>query len=816
MSFDWGGFGQGLSVGLERGWNLGEKIAEAMRKRDFKNSVDKAGKDYDTAKQELDAERDRRAAPTDADPGSSLEEVKPMTALPSKFAPSGQLSESATPQRGLTGAIPVESYSSQPEAEMPKQAIRDLPTAMSDNEYQMRSRALMRERQRSYLNARMEYASMDPDKFAEIQKEQFQMDVNDAIRERAEAAMKGDGNAIGQMVGTLQKMGIIPAGKIERDGDNVVLRDPKTGDVIMGGPITPELVRQYIPLYAMAEKALADDNFEKLYQIGKDRRAEGREDQKLALEGRKVAVSEGDLDNKRYATDVNAAYLKAKAMGTGGGSGTAPMSDLPNGTHIEVDPNDPDGQRQLIINTKTKEPMGEWRNRRPYPLTPMTNVEKSNGERLQAEGWIPTIKYDSTGLVKFAMRDPETGDYVFADAPDQVFHEPKPTAIDWPTRGGAGGGNLAGAKTQSGAFGGAVPQGSAGQGSGTNRVEIPVETTDETPAGATDTPQKKAIQVDAVSRAAPTVRGVRKAVETPVAAQKPDTGFNPWEKLSNWWDENSKGRRERVAAQQAKLAAETPKAETTETSAPKVAITQGTAASRTMGDRLKDSQKEAYDDTSLYTDQQLKQINAARARHGEEPRKASGETPKESGFAKVVRQSREKNAAWDARTKFEKEDKERQTAIRDRRRSEKAIGEAKRLKEIMGKAKPSKAPKVDKKLDIDDMVIREGRSKSQQEQAEFYISNRVAWDLREKMEKSDVDIQALTPKKLKGLFSSFGGRAEKASDYFWRTLCKELKEVDRVNTVYKERKDGLMRRAAMKPGIHKREEELRKELQKNG
>ena len=793
MSFDWGGFGAGLLQGVERGLIIGDKLNEAVRKGRFKNSVDKANKDQETATAELNDERNRRAAAV-ADleaskPGESLKET-PEMAIPNMRFGESQAGGLQVPKQQT--AIPVSSFSSFSEREMPQQAVRgaispalaDPQGAMSDDEYRRRSMAISRDKQRSYLDAQLAYYDNDPDKYMEIQKKRFQMDVNDDIKGRIERAMSGDGQAIGEMVNTLQKAGVFPQGEVKRNGDQVALVDPKSGKTIWQGAITPGLIQQNAALYAMAENALANDEFDKVYQIGKDRRAEGREDQKLALEGRKVAVSEGDLDNKRYATDVNAAYLKAKALGTGGGDGTAAMSQLPQGTHIALDPNDPDGQRQLIINTKTHEPMGEWRNRRPYPLTPMTDVEKANGERLQAEGWIPTIKYDSTGLVKFAMRDPETGDYVFADAPDHVIHEPQPTAIDWPTRGGAGRGNLAGAQTQGGGSGGAVPQGTAGQGSGSNRVEIPVETTDEpkkaakVPKKAAETPKadapkqaitqgtkketsKKAIEVDAVSRAQPR----RYANDVMPSARAKNKGW---------------------------------------------------------GDYLKALQDDARYDTSGYTDKQLAQVNADRARRGLDPLKAMNEKPKTEGIlARAVRQSRERNAAWDARTKAEQEAKKNPPAPKPSKAfefplgKEKAINEAGRLGKVMqnaasAKAKPVSNSKGDKGLDLDSMVVREGRTKSQQEQSEFSVLERVTQRLYPKMEKAKVNIQALTPEKLKKSFSSFGGKGEKTSDYFWRLLCKNLKDYDKDAASTKERIDNVMRRAAMKPGIHKRAEELRK------
>ena len=793
MSFDWGGFGAGLLQGVERGLIIGDKINDAVRKGRFKNSVDKANKDQETATAELNDERNRRAAAV-ADleaskPGESLKET-PEMAIPNMRFGESQAGGLQVPKQQT--AIPVSSFSSFPEREMPQQTVRgaispalaDPQGAMSDDEYRRRSMAISRDKQRSYLDAQLAYYDNDPDKYMEIQKKRFQMDVNDDIKGRIERAMSGDGQAIGEMVNTLQKAGVFPQGEVKRNGDQVALVDPKSGKTIWQGAITPDLIQQNAALYAMAENALANDEFDKVYQIGKDRRAEGREDQKLALEGRKVAVSEGDLDNKRYATDVNAAYLKAKAMGIGGGDGTAAMSQLPQGTHIALDPNDPDGQRQLIINTKTHEPMGEWRNRRPYPLTPMTDVEKANGEQLQAEGWIPTIKYDSTGLVKFAMRDPETGDYVFADAPDHVIHEPKPTAIDWPTRGGAGRGNFAGAQTQSGAFGGAVPQGTAGQGSGSNRVEIPVETTDEpkktakAPKKAAEPPKadapkqaitqgtkketsKKAIEVDAVSRAQPR----RYANDVMPSARAKNKGW---------------------------------------------------------GDYLKALQDDARYDTSGYTDKQLAQVNADRARRGLDALKAMNEKPKTEGIlARAVRQSRERNAAWDARTKAEQEAKKNPPAPKPSKAfefplgKEKAINEAGRLGKVMqnaasAKAKPVSNSKGDKGLDLDSMVVRECRSKSQQEQSEFSVLERVTQRLYPKMEKAKVNIQALTPEKLKKSFSSFGGKGEKTSDYFWRLLCKNLKDYDKDAASTKERIDNVMRRAAMKPGIHKRAEELRK------
>lgn len=798
MSFDWGGFGAGLLQGVERGLIIGDKINDAVRKGRFKNSVDKANKDQETATAELNDERNRRAAAV-ADleaskPGESLKET-PEMAIPNMRFGESQAGGLQVPKQQT--AIPVSSFSSFPEREMPQQTVRgaispalvDPQGAMSDDEYRRRSMAISRDKQRSYLDAQLTYYDNDPDKYMEIQKKRFQMDVNDDIKGRIERAMRGDGQAIGEMVNTLQKAGVFPQGEVKRNGDQVALVDPKSGKTIWQGAITPDLIQQNAALYAMAENALANDEFDKVYQIGKDRRAEGREDQKLALEGRKVAVSEGDLDNKRYATDVNAAYLKAKAMGIGGGDGTAAMSQLPQGTHIALDPNDPDGQRQLIINTKTHEPMGEWRNRRPYPLTPMTDVEKANGEQLQAEGWIPTIKYDSTGLVKFAMRDPETGDYVFADTPDQVFHESKPTAIDWPTRGGAGRDNLAGAQTQSGAFGGAVPQGTAGRGSGSNRVEIPVETTDE---------PKKAIQVDAVSRAAPSVRGVKKATESPEGTKKGTS------KRAIEVDAVSRAQPRRYAND---------------------VMPTVKAKNKGWGDYLKALQDDARYDTSGYNNKQLAQLNADRARRGLDPLKAMDEKPKTEGLlARAVRKSRERNAAWDARTKAEQEAKKNPStkkaapakkAFEFPLGKEKAISEAGRLGKAMqsatsSEAKPASNSKADTGLDLDSMVVREGRTKSQQEQSEFSILERVTQRLYPKMEKAKINIQALTPEKLKKSFGSFGGRGEKTSDYFWRLLCKNLKDYDKDAASTKERIGNVMRRAAMKPGIHKRAEELRK------
>ena len=146
---------------------------------------------------------------------------------------------------------------------------------------------------------------------------------------------------------------------------------------------------------------------------------------------------------------------------------------------------------------------------------------------------------------------------------------------------------------------------------------------------------------------------------------------------------------------------------------------------------------------------------------------------------------------------------------------EKAISEAGRLGKVMqnaasSEAKPASNSKVDTGLDLDSMVVREGRTKSQQEQSEFSILERVTQRLYPKMEKAKTNIQALTPEKLKKSFGSFGGRGEKTSDYFWRLLCKNLKDYDKDAASTKERIGNVMRRAAMKPGIHKRAEELRK------
>ena len=620
MSFDWGGFGAGLLQGVERGLIIGDKINEAVRKGRFKNSVDKANKDQETATAELNDERNRRAAAV-ADleaskPGESLKET-PEMAIPNMRFGESQAGVLQVPKQQT--AIPVSSFSSFPEREMPQQTVRgaispalaDPQGAMSDDEYRRRSMAISRDKQRSYLDAQLAYYDNDPDKYMEIQKKRFQMDVNDDIKGRIERAMRGDGQAIGEMVNTLQKAGVFPQGEVKRNGDQVVLVDPKSGKTIWQGAITPDLIQQNAALYAMAENALANDEFDKVYQIGKDRRAEGREDQKLALEERKfghtvanddrnykLQSDKFDYQKQKDAEDLNVkkietnihwftakaqnAYLQAKKAGQTSGVG------LNQDFKFTADPENPESQ---VVQTKDGKLVGKVdpKSGLLIPSAPVTPDQMKLVEEAQKQGFKPTSVYDPISKrLEWGWVDPATGRFCSSAHPNKwVDNGQQGQLVDnFPQEMD----NVAGATLYGGG------QRVAMQPGGTpSNVATPTNDGREVTLldGKSETPEAKTTAVESPKPSTPTAAvpepsPSRKAVERPkyrneepVSKTSPATGFLSW---------------------------------------------------------LNNHGKVAYNDTSLYTDVQLRMINAANEAHGGQPLKAMDKYPhKEEGILDMAR-----------------------------------------------------------------------------------------------------------------------------------------------------------------------------------
>lgn len=363
MSFDWGGFGEGLSVGAQRGLVIGQALGEMFRKSKYSSNSEEIDKKYDDMLSQLDV---------------SNAQVSALN--------NGENVQSAT-DRAADGNVPVvpagiQEVAAQDESGKWRPTISDTPSRVSEDLYNSKTHiplqntqgvspeavkgmvdvaekngayaptqtsALPRYRGTSHDDERqriedqralahrkndMWYYSHDPDKMRELRKEAKTEDFNQGLRTIYRQALNGDPKALGILAGSAEANGLIPDGTHiipNRDGtfaliteDGHVYQD-ETGSY---GNVTlnRQMIDQCFQQFAITQKAYFDADYKSLNENARANRKEAREDRKLAQTDRQLDIRENYLNSK-----VATAQATAAAKGLGYQSGKWKPNEDGNG-----------------------------------------------------------------------------------------------------------------------------------------------------------------------------------------------------------------------------------------------------------------------------------------------------------------------------------------------------------------------------------------------------------------------------------------------------------------------------------------------------
>lgn len=464
MGFDWGGFGEGLSVGAQRGLVIGQTLGKMFRDAKYANESEAIDQEYDS---KLSDVRTRHAAIDAMNKGEDVQsamdearggyvpvmqpgtrEIAAINPETGKWQATADNRTSAEVSEDLYNSathIPLQNTENvKPEtvkgmvevAEKngdfkPKQksALPTFSKATREDEEQL----IALERQAAHDRNYRWYVSNDPEKARAFQKEQAETQFRTGLQRTYLQALKGDARALGTIIGGINQN---PELAGLQKGDQIVPDKSGNGTFMVVGadgtpktqsmPITRDLLEQGFKAFAISKKLEFDGDIDKYIDRQLKLKTDMRADRKLA--------------NDEYSTDVGAWKVQNDARMKG--QGTESMSQLPKGSKIADDPQgrvDKDGNPlKIIVNSKTGETMGRYgTDRLPRPYEDITPEEDATRQKLSAQGWEQTVRADSTGKLKYAMKNTQTGEWVFADNPSQVYQDNQAGggALPFPTRG---------------------------------------------------------------------------------------------------------------------------------------------------------------------------------------------------------------------------------------------------------------------------------------------------------------------------------------------------------------------------------------------
>lgn len=318
MSVDWGGFGEGLSVGLSRGYVLGEKIAKAMRAHDYEKEQNRIDEDYDN-----------RIAQTKA-----------------KYAQVDALNKDedaqAATDKAYAGAIPVSQAGVREiAARDPENGGRWMPTLNDASTYQQTDKAaamarhpelqdtaiprfsrlsvddevnrLRSEQKQAHMRNDRKFYANDPAMSRQLRKEQEDEDFKQGLLQVYRGALNGDPKSLGVLAGAAQQYGLLPSGThIVPNNDGTFALVDEAGHVYQdeNGTYTSvspnrEMIDSVFARFAMQQKAYRDGDFKGMVEDARAAHKEARED-------RKVDVQEKYVDGRLSAAQATA---QAKALG---------------------------------------------------------------------------------------------------------------------------------------------------------------------------------------------------------------------------------------------------------------------------------------------------------------------------------------------------------------------------------------------------------------------------------------------------------------------------------------------------------------------
>ncbi|WP_440264709.1 glycoside hydrolase family protein [Duodenibacillus massiliensis] len=409
MAFDWGGFGMGLSVGAQRGLQLGKELAQMYKDYKYGEEQDRINEEYDSKL----AQSDMKFAAIDArNKGKNVQTA--VTEAANDRIPvvqPGMREIAAQDARGTwqPTAYPDKAVDTRFIALAQHPDLKLDTPRFSQRTLQDERRAIETARQGALLRNDQRYYSRDPEKSRELRKEA----ANNALKQRLftvyQGALDGDPESLDILASFAYKEGWLGEGnRLMPNGDGTFALINGEGRVVDGMTrVRPnrEMIDSTFAEYAKRQKFELDGDIGALAKDRKEARAEAREDRKLDL----------------YEKSIDSRALAAAAAGSkSGGNETAPMSMLPKGSRVVDDPMNP--TRKLVVNTSTGETMGGYnKDRMLEPEAAPTPEEEKVLADAKSRGFKTIASMDDTGRARWAIQDPKTGRYAFASDPNTVY-----------------------------------------------------------------------------------------------------------------------------------------------------------------------------------------------------------------------------------------------------------------------------------------------------------------------------------------------------------------------------------------------------------
>lgn len=409
MAFDWGGFGMGLSVGAQRGLQLGKELAQMYKDYKYGEEQDRINEEYDTKL----AQSDMKFAAIDArNKGKNVQTA--VTEAANDRIPvvqPGMREIAAQDARGTwqPTAYPDKAVDTRFIALAQHPDLKLDTPRFSQRTLQDERRAIETARQGALLRNDQRYYSRDPEKSRELRKEA----ANNALKQQLftvyQGALDGDPESLDILASFAYKEGWLGEDNhLLPNGDGTFALINGEGRVVDGMTrVRPnrEMIDSTFAEYAKRQKFELDGDIDALAKDRKEARDEAREDRKLDL----------------YEKSIDSRALAAAAAGSkSGGNETAPMSMLPKGSRVDDDPMNP--TRKLVVNTSTGETMGVYnKDRMLEPEAAPTPEEEKVLADAKSRGFKTIASMDDTGRARWAIQDPKTGRYAFASDPNTVY-----------------------------------------------------------------------------------------------------------------------------------------------------------------------------------------------------------------------------------------------------------------------------------------------------------------------------------------------------------------------------------------------------------
>ena len=407
MAFDWGGFGMGLTVGAQRGLQLGKELAQMYKDYKYGEEQDRINDEYDTKL----AQSDMKFAQIDAlNKGKNVQTATTEAAndrIP--VVQPGMREIAAQDARGTwqPTAYPDKAVDTRFIALAQHPDLKLDTPRFSQRTLQDERHAIETARQGALLRNDQRYYSRDPEKSRELRKEA----ANNALKQQLftvyQGALDGDPEALDILASFAYKEGWLGEdNRLMPNGDGTFALINGEGRVVDGMTrVRPnrEMIDSTFAEYAKRQKFELDGDIDALAKDRKEARDEAREDRKLDL----------------YEKSIDARALAA-AGSKSGGNETAPMSMLPKGSGLVDDPTNPN--RQLVQNKSTGETMGAYnKDRMLEPEDAPTPEEEKVLADAKSRGFKTIASMDDTGRARWAIQDPKTGRYAFASDPNTVY-----------------------------------------------------------------------------------------------------------------------------------------------------------------------------------------------------------------------------------------------------------------------------------------------------------------------------------------------------------------------------------------------------------